>query len=541
MVNRTGSKDVPSLSRLDPFDRRRFLLAVGGGAAAVAFAVQQPAHAGPPSPGPKKLDYPFTLGVASGDPLPDSVVLWTRLAPQPLAPAGGMTALRPVPVAWQVATDQRFSRVVRSGVAQATPEYAFSVHVDVRGLRAGTDYWYRFSCGGHVSEPARTRTAPAPGAMTPLRFAFASCMNYRAGYFQTMTDMAAQDLDVVFFLGDYIYEYPVLQLAQGRQLPTDLPGEVVPETTTLEQYRLRYALYKSQPELIQAHQVAPWAAMWDDHEVYNDYEATTEEQLLRQAAAYRAYWEHMPLRRPQLPRGPEARLYRRLGYGGLAQFDMLDARQYRSPELTPATIPDSPARRDPARSMLGGEQERWFARGLATSRARWNLVPQGVLMALVNTVNTTEPRPATYSAGNWDGYQASQKRVFDAVAGARRSGALRNFVVLTGDVHCGYVSELPSNLDDPTSEPLGTEFTSLSITSAQDFNPQANEARQIRTAVNPQMKWADLHCGYVTAELTSQRLLLDYRAVDRVSRPDDPVYSLRRFVVEDGSSRVHVA
>lgn len=477
------SEHSTSLSRLSSFDRRRVLLAAGGSAAALAFGIQRPAFASSPSPGSKKLDYPFTLGVASGDPLPSSVVLWTRLAPQPLAPSGGIRSNRPIPVAWQVAADESFSHVVRRGVAHAWPEYAYSVHVDVRGLQPGTEYWYRFSCGGHVSEPARTKTAPAPGTMTPLRFAFASCMNYRAGYFQTMQDMAGQDLDAVFFLGDYIYEYPVLQLSQGRQLPTDLPPELIPETRTLEQYRLRYALYKSQPEVIQAHRTAPWVMMWDDHEVYNDYEATTEEQILRQAAAYRAYWEHMPLRQPQLPQGPEARLYRRLQYGDLAQFDMLDARQYRSPELTPATIPDSPARRDPARSILGREQEQWFVDGLSTSRARWNIVPQGVLMALVNTANSTDPRPATYAAGNWDGYQGSQKRIFDAVAGARQTGTLTNFVVLTGDVHCGYVSELPSDLDNPASTPMGTEFTSLSITSAQDFNPKPTRlGRSVRSS-----------------------------------------------------------
>lgn len=529
-----------SLVKLPSIDRRRFLLAAGGSAAGLAFSVQRPAYAA--SPMARKLDYPFTLGVASGDPLPDGVVLWTRVAPEPLAPSGGLDDHHPIPVTWQVATDPSFSHVVRSGAALATPQYAFSVHVDVRGLQPGTTYWYRFLCAGHISEPARTSTAPLPGTSRDLRFAFASCMNYRAGYFQTMSDIAAQDLDAVFFLGDYIYEYPVEQLAVGRLLPADLPSEVVPETRTLEQYRLRYALYKSQPEVIAAHQNVPWVMMWDDHEVYNDYEATTEEQILRQAAAYRAYWEHMPLRLPQLPQGPDARLYRRLAYGDLAQFDLLDARQYRSPELTPATIPDSPARRDPARSILGAEQEQWFGDGLRNSRARWNIVPQGVLMAMVNTRGSADPAlPPTYSAGNWDGYQASQKRVFDAVAAARQTGSVSNFVVLTGDVHCGYVSELPSNLNEPTSQPIGTEFTSLSITSAQDFSPAANQARQIRTVVNPQMKWADLHCGYVIGDLSRDSLRFDYRAVDLVSRSDDPVYSLQRFVVENGEPRVHRA
>ncbi|MEU6075405.1 alkaline phosphatase D family protein [Micromonospora sp. NPDC047074] len=529
-----------SLADLSAIDRRRLLLAAGGGAAALAFGLQRPATAASPTT-PRLPDHPFTLGVASGDPTHNAVVLWTRLAPQPLAPAGGMPTLRPVPVRWEVATDERFRRVVRDGVAHAHPEYSYSVHVDVRGLRPATEYWYRFSVGGHRTAPARTRTAPAPGSMpAELRFAFASCMNYRAGYFQAMGGIAAEDVDVVFFLGDYVYEYPVEQIFPGRAIPADLPAEVLPETVTLEQYRLRYGLYKSQPEVIAAHQNAPWVMMWDDHEVANDYGTDTEAELLRQAAGYRAFWEHMPLRPPQRPVGPQARLYRRLRYGDLAQFDLLDARQYRSPGLPGGSTADTPERRDPTRSILGFEQEKWFVDGLSRPGPRWHVAPQGVLMAMVNTAASTDAAPR-FSTGAWDGYQASQKRIYDAVARAQRKGSLSNFVVLTGDVHCGYVSELPSDLDDPLSAPIGTEFTSLSISSARDFDPAANAARQVRVRVNPQMKWADLHCGYAVGSLTPDAMTITYRGVDRVSTPLDPVYSLSRFVVESGKPRVHPA
>ncbi|NGN62542.1 alkaline phosphatase [Streptomyces sp. A7024] len=530
-----------SLSSLAAHDRRRFLLAMGGGAAGLAFALQLPATAAfAADRGRAAFDYPFRMGVASGDPTTDSVVLWTRLAPEPLAPLAGMVPGLAVEVKWQVATDEGFRRVVASGSEEAVAEYAYSVHADVRGLRPGTAYWYRFSAGGHLSEPARTRTAPAAGTMPAMRYAFASCMNYRAGYFQTMADIGAHELDMVFFLGDYLYEYPVQQINPGRQIPAGLPAELAVETTTLDQYRLRYALYNSQPEVIAAHRHVPWAVMWDDHEVWDDYQATTEAQLLRQAAAYRAFWEHMPLRLPQRPSGPDARLYRRLRWGGLAQFDMADARQYRSAALTPNTIPDSPARRDPARSILGDAQERWLRDGLTATPARWNIVPQGVLMALTNTASSTTAAP-TYSAHNWDGYRASQQRLFDAVRAARTGGDLKNFVVLTGDVHCGYVSELPSDLDVPESAPLGVEFTSLSITSAQDFNPAANEARQVRRRVNPQMKWADLHCGYVITDLTADRMKVYYKGVDKVTSPDDPVYTLKKFAVENGDPHIHSA
>ncbi|MGH3736092.1 MAG: alkaline phosphatase D family protein, partial [Micromonosporaceae bacterium] len=503
------------------------------------FGLQRPAHAAPVS-GRATGEYPFRLGVASGDPLPDGVVLWTRLAPRPLEPYGGMPSGEAVRVSWEIAGDEAFTEPIRSGTALADPAYAHSVHVDVRGLLPGRHYWYRFTALGHRSEVARTRTAPGPTAMDRMRFAFASCMNYRSGYFQVMSEIADRDLDGVFFLGDYIYEYPVQQISPGRQLPPDLPPEVVPETYTLDQYRLRYALYKSQPEVIAAHRNAPWMMMWDDHEVDNDYESDTEAELLRQAAAYRAYWEHMPLRLPQRPVGPEGRLHRRLRYGAMAQFDMLDARQYRDPQLRPGTIYDSPERRDPARSILGTEQEQWFAAGLGAAPARWNIVPQGVLMALVNTANAPDATP-TYSSGNWDGYQASQQRVLDAVAAARRAETLRNFVVLTGDVHCGYVSHLLSDTRDPGSASLGTEFTSLSVSSARDFDPAANERRQIRTVVNPQMKWADLHCGYVHVDLNADRMRLDFRGVDKVSRPDDPMFALQRFVVADGVPEIQFA
>ncbi|OLF06808.1 hypothetical protein BLA60_30115 [Actinophytocola xinjiangensis] len=533
-----NGRDRRSFTELDSLTRRRFLTAAGGGAAGLAFTLGLPATTAGATPERGRREYPFTLGVASGDPLPDGVVLWTRIAPRPLEPHGGLNPNETVAVTWEVASDERFARVVRRGSALARSAYSFSVHVDVRGLRPGRHYWYRFMAHGHASEVARTRTAPADSAVEPMRFAFASCMNYRAGYFQVMRDMADQDPDAVFFLGDYIYEYPVVQLPTGRQLP-DLPPEVVPETVTLEQYRLRHALYKSQPEVIAAHRFTPWVMMWDDHEVSNDYRRDTEAELLRQAAGYRAYWEHMPLRQPQRPVGPSARLHRRLRHGAMAQFDMLDARQFRTPELASGTIPDSPQRRDPARTILGEEQESWFARGLGAEPARWNIAPQGVLMAVVNTANTTQgPPPPTYSSGNWDGYQASQQRLLDAVSAARDAERLRNFVVLTGDVHCGYVSNLLSDTTDLGSPSVGTEFTSLSVSSAQDFDPVANERRQVRTVVNPHMRWADLHCGYVMVDLDTERMAVEFRAVDKVSRPEDPVYPLRRFTVADGVPEV---
>ncbi|WP_370614407.1 alkaline phosphatase D family protein [Mumia sp. Pv 4-285] len=527
---RASSKSsLPSFATADSLTRRRALAVAGGSAAGLAFALSSAgvAHAGE---GSVERD-PFTLGVASGDPTPTSVLLWTRLAPEPVAIGSGLDPRRRYPVMWEVATDERFRRTVARGVAMATAEENFSVHVDVRGLQPGRPYWYRFRSGRHVSTVGRTQTTPSPRAAPHLRFAFASCMNYRAGYFQTMRDMAERDLDLILFLGDYLYEYPVQQLPVGRTIPS-LPAEVLPMTTTLDQYRLRYALYKLDPDLQAAHHAAPWIVTWDDHEVSNDYETDAPDDLLRRAAAYRAYWENMPLRRPHRPRGSDARLYRRLAWGSMAQFDILDTRQYRDPMAGGSTTPDVGERRNPTRTVLGREQERWFAGSFGMTPVRWNFVGQQLLMARLNTA-AAEGAPTTFSAGTWDGYQASQQRMFDVVSDGLDSGRVRNFCSLGGDVHTSYVSNLISDSLDPGSPLIGVDITSPSITSAQDFNPVANEARQVRRRMNPTLRWADLHCGYDICDVTAERAEFEVRVVDKVSVPDSPVYTGARFTVED--------
>lgn len=531
---RAGSSKeaLPRFSTADPVTRRRFLAAAGGGAAGLAFALG-PSPTAAAAPGRLTSD-PFTIGVASGEPRPDAVLLWTRLAPEPLAVDAGLDPGAKYRVEWEVATDERFAKRVAHGRETATAADHFSLHVDVGRLRPGTVYWYRFRCDGYISPVGRTRTAPDPRTAPALRFGFASCMNYRAGYFQTMRDAADQDLDLMLFLGDYLYEYPVAQLAVGRQIPTDLPPEVVPQLETLEQYRLRYALYKLDPDLQAAHLAMPWVATWDDHEVANDYETDLPDDLVRRAAAYRAYWENMPLRRPQKPKGPDARIYRRISWGSTAQFDILDTRQYRDPETSLSPVPDAdPERRDPARTILGPEQERWLDESLGAERVRWNFVGQQILMARLNTASA-EDQPTSFSPGTWDGYQASQQRMFDLVADRRGSGRVRNFCALGGDVHCSYVSDLISDSLDPTSPLIGIDITSPSITSAQDFDPAANERRQIRRRMNETLRWADLHCGYDICDVNAERARFDVRVVDKVSEHDSPVFTGATFTVQDG-------
>ena len=523
--------DRATFATLPELDRRRFLTLAGGSAAGLAFGLARPERASAAGGG-RGLAYPFTAGVASGDPLPGAVVIWTRVAPEPLLPDGGVDPGTRVRVDWQVAEDARFRRVVRDGMAVTSADTAHTVHVDVQGLRPDRPYWYRFRAGGHLSDVGRTRTAPSSRSMRPLTLAVASCQNWRAGYFQVMADAVAQGADVMLFVGDYIYEYPVQQLAVGRPIDPQLPSEVVPATVTLDQYRLRYALYKTDPDLLAAHRAMPWIATWDDHEVANDYESWGTSDLDRRAAAYRAYWEFMPIRWPRVPRGADARLYRRFRFGRLAQVDVLDTREYRDPMVS-GVVTDVGPRRDPARQILGAEQERWFAAGFGAEPARWNLVAQQILMARLNTAADLEA-PTVFSAGTWDGYQAGQQRLFDVVSASQARGTSSNLLVLSGDVHCSYVSDISADTLDPASPVIGAELTSTSVSSAGDFDATANESRQVRRRVNPSLHWADLHCGYVLCDVRADRVRADVRVVDKVSRRDDPVRTGASFELYDG-------
>lgn len=350
---------------------RRGLLALSAAALATAFA---PVGALASHSGTRLRADPFTLGVASGDPLPDGVVLWTRLAPEPLEPAGGLSFVSR-PVQWQLAEDAGFTRVVRSGTATARAEYGHAVHVDVRGLRPGRVYHYRFRSGPHYSPARRTRTAPAVGG-TPesLRFAVASCQAYADGFFTAWRHLAAEDLDLVFFLGDYIYE-AAIDSAGGRRRDSALrlPDTLQLGVDTLDLYRLRYALQRTDPDLRAAHAAFPWVATWDDHEVQDNYAAgvprfdiSADDFLVQRANAYRAYWENQPLRRPQRPDGAGMLLYRRLRFGDLAEAHVLDTRQYRSDQACGDGVKPSCADRwKPSHSLLGAAQREWLLRGWA--------------------------------------------------------------------------------------------------------------------------------------------------------------------------------
>ncbi len=469
---------------------------------------------------------PFALGVASGYPHPRGFVLWTRLAGE-LDPA-------PVPVRWEVADDDAMRSIVASGTAEASPAWAHSVHAEPNGLEPDRWYWYRFRASDAFSPVGRTRTAPVPGAeIAQLRFAFASCQHYEQGYFGAYRHIVADAPDLVAFLGDYIYES-----SWGKE---HVRKHDAPEPYTLEDYRRRHALYKADPDLQAAHAACPWIVTWDDHEVDNDYaddrpeDGMPREQFLeRRAAAFRAYYEHMPLPERMRPRGPDMRIHTQLGWGRLARFYLLDGRQYRSWQACPR-----PGRRggsstvDPAqcstlanpnRSMLGRAQERWLAGALARSGARWNLIAQQTPMAQFDQLPGPGRRAWT---DGWDGYPAARSRLFDALVEHR----VANPVILGGDVHSFNVSELKRDFDDPASAAVASEFVCTSITS--QAWPQAKLDEFLPD--NPHLKLVDSrNRGYVRVELAPGLLRADLRAMETVQRRDAPCSTLASFVVEDG-------
>jgi alkaline phosphatase D len=476
---------------------------------------------------------PFTLGVASGDPLPDGIVLWTRLAPDPLH--GGGMAAAPVDVAWEVARDEAMKDVVRSGIASASAELAHSVHVDVSGLEADRPYWYRFRAGDAESPTGRTHTAPAFGATAPrMRFAFASCQNYAHGYYTAHANLAREDLDAVIFLGDYIYE----GTARGNVIRDYAKTGW---SFTLADYRDRYAQYKADRDLQAAHAAFPWILTWDDHEVENNYAGgiAKDDQhkaaLLERAAAYQAYYEHQPLRGPR-PQGPDVRLYRSISYGDLVTFFVLDTRQYRSPEVPLCREQDEtpsgycPASLDPTRTMLGADQRGWLLGELGSSRAQWNVVAQSVRFAQQDS----NPDPAKHTfdgVDNWMGYITDRQVILDQLA------KTKNPLVISGDSHVNFVYDLRRDFADPRSPVVGAELLGTSISSEGDPSPPSTQFDP--SAKNPQLRFFDNHRGYVRCSIERSRLTADFRVVSTVREPTATVSTIASFAIDDGRPGAH--
>lgn len=475
--------------------------------------------------------YPFTLGVASGDPAPDGFVLWTRLAPRPLE-GGGMPD-EPVEVSWIVAEDERFSTVVRQGGEIARPEWGHSVHVEVTGLKPERWYCYQFKCGSETSPIGRSRTAPAEGVIArKLSFAFASCQHYETGLFTAYEHMVRENLDLIVHLGDYIYENG------GRRNHVRRHHGL--EAKTLTDYRHRYAQYKLDPALQAAHAAVPWILTWDDHEVDNNYagqfsqyrNVTPQELLHRRAAAYQAYYEHMPLRLASLPRGWNMQIFRRLPYGQLADFFVLDTRQYRTDQ------PCGDARKPPCResfspnaTLLGASQRDWLFQGLDRSTARWNVLAQQVMMARVDK----HPGPGeTFSMDQWPGYESDRRKVLQYLVDHK----IPNPIVITGDIHSNWANELTLPSDHELKSPIAAEFVGTSISSDGNGRRFPAKLDQI-LAENPCVKFHNAERGYVRCEVTPTAWRSDYRTVEFVDKPNAPVHTRASFIVESGRSKLH--
>ena len=482
---------------------------------------------------------PFSLGVASGSPSTDGMALWTRL----MAAAGGepLPAV-PIQVRWELARDAKFKSLVQTGTALAQPDFAHSIHVEVQGLPVATDdaptpyFWYRFMVGDSVSTPGRTRTLPALHSRQKLTLALASCQNYEHGYFGAYRHMAQEPLDCVLFVGDYIYEYgPTPNRTRQHNSPT---------CRTLDEYRARYALYKSDADLQTAHAACPWIVTWDDHEVENDYaddraaSGRGAEFLLKRAAAYRAYWEHMPLRMAQLPQGPNAQMYRRYAWGQTASLHMLDARQYRDHQV--CTPPDQggsrtvfdktcPERLGASSSLLGARQEAWLNEGLLASAAGFEIIGQQSLMAQMRTpaLRSLEPQATAEGFWNdsWDGYPQARARALEVWA------QKKNVISLGGDVHATYVNDLVGNFDDPQAKVLATEIVGTSISSPSW--PQTATDRIM--GYNPHIKFGKSdQRGYTVLEVDGQRATAHLRVIDNARVLDSTLATAASFIVEAG-------
>lgn len=496
--------------------RRRSFLGLAAGAVTVS-AVPHAAAAPPP-----RLDDPFTLGVASGDPLPTAVVIWTRLAPDPLH--GGGVANRAYPIRWQVASDSRFRQVVRSGIAHARPEYGHSVHVDVRGLRPDHTYWYRFRQGDQLSPIGRTRTAPANDAdLRSLRWAFASCQNYQSGYFNAHQHLAAEDLAFVAFLGDYIYE----SKPDPDQVRTHEGND---EPYSLTDYRNRHAQYRTDADLQQAHAAHPFICTPDDHEIDNNWaddipqdpdKQSPEDFRKRRIAALQAYWEHMPMRQDRMPDGPDMKIYRAFQFGRLVDIPVLDTRQYRADQVE--TLEEAEA---PGRTITGEEQEAWLLDRLTSSPARWNVLANQVMWAQNDRVAGSEER---FDLDNFDGYRWQRRRVLEQFQ------HVSNPVIMTGDRHCTWASDLKIDFDQEGSPVVGTEFTGTSISSGGDSDPaEFHDHYDPIMAESPHWRYIDNQRGYLIMEADKKQLTTKLRLVDTVTKRESSVRTEASFVVLDG-------
>ncbi|MFY8199794.1 MAG: alkaline phosphatase D family protein [Pirellula staleyi] len=523
---------IPDAVRSEGLVSRRLVLAYGAALAGLPLVSSRLTAAD------RKIVFasnPFTLGVASGDPDANSLVLWTKLAPDPTTAQGGMNP-EMVPVSWEIAEDESMKNVVSSGIAVATPQLGHSVHVEVQGLKPARWYWYRFRAGDAVSPIGRTRTLPEPNAEPDsLRFAFASCQNYEQGLFTAYDQMAKDNLDLVFHLGDYIYEYPGKE-NQVRKHSGPTEGKI----KTLDDYRLRHMQYRSDELLNAMHAHCPWFVTWDDHEFDNNYANDIQEEqrgnkpptdrvdfLVQRAAAYQAYYEMMPLRKQTLPEGPDMTIYRKASFGRLAEFFVLDTRQYRTDQPNGDGLkPMSEEAWKPSNTLLGKQQRGWLNRGLLESTATWNVLAQQVMFAMVE-INLRDR--SGFSMDQWPGAAFERMALMRFMADRK----VPNPVVLTGDIHANWVNDLRVDDRQADSPIVATEFVGTSISSGGNGSKEVKNLDQLKAA-NPGVKFHNQERGYVRCEVTADRWTSDYVVVEDVKTAGGAALTRASFTVEAG-------
>ncbi|MFG2228342.1 alkaline phosphatase D family protein [Streptomyces sp. NPDC048644] len=510
-----------------PLRRRQFvrIVSAASGAAAIGAPLVSAASAAEPATGPGRRDAAtpemFAHGVASGDPMPDRVVIWTRVTPTPPC-LPGRNSGPATDVKWEVSEDPAFQRIVQTGTARTDADRDHTVHIDVNGLLAARTYHYRFHAGNQTSPVGRTRTAPAPSSPAGVRFGVVSCASYRAGYYTAYRHLAdRRDLDAVIHLGDYIYE----QGSQDTEVRAPAPTH---ECVSLADYRARHGQCRTDPDLQALHAAAPFIPTWDDHEVCGnawsdgagDHDPAAEGSWAdRVAAAKRAYFEWLPVRQT-LANSTQ----RRLRFGKLVDLTMLDLRSFRSEHVAPT---DAAGISDPSRTLLGRPQMAWLKDGLARSATTWQLIGSSVI-ATPWLLPTGRPDPATaVNTDGWDGYQADQNELFTHL----RNHDTRNTVILSGDVHSSWVGQVPGS-----GTPLASQFVVSSITSPTLSSVNDGLTARAVLAVNPHLSWGDIAsngCGIL--DVTADRVQFDwYKTADR-ALPDSPVTHLKSYAVAGGS------
>ncbi|WP_455361950.1 alkaline phosphatase D family protein [Streptomyces sp. SYSU K21746] len=523
--------------------------------AAAATAVVAPIAFGAPAAAAVTAAPAFLHGVASGDPLPDGVLLWTRLTPAPDAVPGSGKG-PDTTVGWEVAEDRSFTQLVTRGSTTATAASDHTVKVDVRGLRPATDYYFRFTAGGTVSPVGRTRTTPAIDAATPgVRFGVVSCANWEAGWFSAYRHLAARtDLDAVLHLGDYIYEY-----ATGGYPASDhvvRQHEPRHEILTLADYRTRHATYKTDADLQALHAAHPVIAIWDDHEIANDaWSGGAEnhtpgaegEWAQRAAAAKQAYFEWMPVRT-----STEGTVYRRLRFGKLADLHLLDLRSFRSQQATVGSGKVD----DPERTVTGRAQLDWLKSGLAASDASWKLVGTSVMISpvafgsvpahLLGPLAGLLGLPQEGLAVNvdqWDGYTDDRRELLAHLV----QRGIRNTVFLTGDIHMAWANDVPVKAATyPLSRSAATEFVVTSVTSdnLDDILRVAPGTVSLAAstavrAANRHVKWLDMDShGYGVLDVTAERSQMDYYVISDKTAQSATAKWTRSYRTLNGTQKV---